>query len=67
MKYTKYFSFITKENGAPQLHNHQYDRMMNIIHVEGVITGVNKVRYTYKNTPEYNNARKYKALIDTQS
>lgn len=53
MKYTKYFAFLTKEYGPPQLSNYQFARMMNIIYVEGVISGINKIKENYKNTPEF--------------
>ncbi|WP_406683324.1 hypothetical protein N1F78_11585 [Seonamhaeicola sp. MEBiC1930] len=53
MKYTKYFSIISKEYGQPKLDNYQFGRMMNIIHIEGVIQGIEQIRNGYKNTPEY--------------
>ena len=39
MKYTKYFADIVKSNGVPALSQREFSRMMNIIHVEGVIRG----------------------------
>jgi len=53
MKYTKYFGAITREHGALNLSSRQFQRMMNIVHLEGVILGLNKVKETYKNTNQY--------------
>ena len=60
MKYTKYFGAITKEQGQINLSSEEFRRMMNIVHVEGVLTGMNKIKETYKNTHEY---YKYDILI----
>jgi len=46
MIYTKYFGSITKDNGALNLPNEQFQRLMNI----GVILGLNKAKNTYKGT-----------------
>ena len=40
MNYTRYFASITKEIGQPNLSADQFRRMMNIVHVEGVIRGM---------------------------
>ena len=48
MNYTKYFGLITKDNGALNLTNEQFQRLMNIAHIEGVILGLNKAKNTYK-------------------
>jgi len=48
MKYTKYFGLITKEQGRLNLSTEQFQRMMNIVHLEGVIIGLNKVKDTNK-------------------
>ena len=53
MKYTKYFSFIVKENGQPLLEEHQFRLMMNIIFLEGVISGLNKSKAANKGTDQY--------------
>jgi len=50
MKYTKYFGSITKDNGALNLPTEQFQRLMNIVHIEGVILGLNKAKNTYKGT-----------------
>ena len=34
MRFTNYFSKITKELGTPQLDTNQFQRMMNIVHLE---------------------------------
>ncbi|MFA5300788.1 MAG: hypothetical protein WC389_21570 [Lutibacter sp.] len=53
MIYTKYFGFITKEQGQINLLPDQFQRMMNIVHLEGVILGLNKARETFKDTNLY--------------
>ena len=60
MKYTKYFGLITKEQGRLNLSTEQFQRMMNIVHSEGVILGLNKVKETYKDTNQY---YKYDTII----
>ena len=60
MKYTKYFGLMTKEHGALNLPAEQFQRMMNIVHLEGVIFGFNKVKETNKNTKQY---YKYDTII----
>ncbi len=60
MKYTKYFGLITKEQGRLNLSTSQFQRMMNIMHLEGVIVGLNIAKETYKNTNQY---YKYDTLI----
>jgi hypothetical protein len=53
MKYTKYFGLITKEQGQINLPPDQFQRMMNIVHLEGVILGLNKAKETFKDTNLY--------------
>jgi len=60
MKFTKYFGDITKEQGQINLSSEQFRRMMNIVHVEGILMGLNKIKETHKNTDEY---YKYDILI----
>ena len=60
MKYTRYFGLITKEQGRLNLSTEQFQRMMNIVYVEGVILGLNNAKETYKNTKQY---YKYDTLI----
>ena len=50
MNYTKYFGLITRDNGALNLPTEQFQRLMNIVHIEGVILGLNKAKNTYKGT-----------------
>lgn len=57
MKYTKYFGFITKEQGKLNLSTDQFQRMMNIVHVEGVVAGLNKAQEANKNMDSYNNLK----------
>jgi len=60
IKYTRYFGIITKEQGKLNLSTDQFQRMMNIVHVEGVIAGLAKAKETYKDTNQY---YKYDILI----
>ena len=53
MIYTKYFGLITKEQGQINLPPDQLQRMMNIVHLEGVILGLNKAKETFKDTNLY--------------
>jgi len=53
MIYTKYFGLITKEQGQINLPPDQFQRMMNIVHLEGVILGLNKAKETFKDTNLY--------------
>jgi hypothetical protein len=60
MKYTKYFGLITKEQGRLNLSTEQFQRMMNIVHLEGVILGLSRAKETYKDTNQY---YKYDTII----
>ena len=60
MKYTKYFGLITKEKGIINVSIPQFQRMMNIVHIEGAIFGLNKAKEANKGTPDYN---KYYMII----
>jgi hypothetical protein len=53
MKYSKYFGSVTKDSGQPNLNTEQFRRMMNIISVEGIIQGMNRIKEKYKNTQYY--------------
>jgi len=44
MKCTKYFAFITKENGVPNVSEYQFRRMMNIMHLEGELNALKCVK-----------------------
>ena len=59
MKYSKYFGYMARGNGKPNLNNEQFRRMMNIISVEGIIQGISKIKEKYNNPSEY-----YKYDID---
>ena len=63
MRCTKYFGLITKEQGRLNLSTEQFQRMMNIVHVEGVILGLNTAKETYKDTNQY---YKYDTIIFKQ-
>ncbi len=60
MKYTKYFGLITKEQGTMNLSTDQFKRMMNIVHIEGVIAGLTNAKEANKNMDSYH---KYDILI----
>jgi len=53
MKYSKYFGYMTRNNGQPHLDLLQFQRMMNIISVEGVIYGLKAIKEKYKDTQGY--------------
>ena len=53
MKYSKYFGYMTRNNGQPHLDLLQFQRMMNIISVEGIIYGLKTIKEKYKDTPGY--------------
>lgn len=63
MKYTKYFATITKNEGRLNVGTYQFQRMMNIIHIEGVIEGMNKIKATLNE----NEAYKYDMMIFKQN
>ena len=44
MRYTNYFSSLVKEQGPPHLNPDQFKRMMNIVFLEGMIAGMEKVK-----------------------
>ena len=48
MNYTKYFGSITKDKGALNLPTEQFQRLMNTVHLEGIILGLNKAKNPYK-------------------
>ena len=53
MQYTKYFAILTKENGQPNLNTEQFRRMMNIVSIEGVINGMNRIKEKLKSSDAY--------------
>jgi len=53
MKYTKYFGLISRHQGQLNMSPSQFQRMMNIIHFEGVIMGLNRAKESYKYTNLY--------------
>lgn len=60
MKYTKYFSAIVKDQGKINVDTYQFQRMMNIVHIEGTLAGMNKIKKTLEGTKEH---YKYDMLI----
>ena len=63
MKYTKYFATTTKDQGRLNVGTYQFQRMMNIIHIEGVLEGMNKIKATLNE----NEAYKYDMMIFKQN
>ena len=53
MKYSKYFGAITRDKGNLNLSTAQFQRLMNIVFVEGSINGLNKAKQTYKDTNQF--------------
>ena len=62
MRYTNYFSSIVKEQGPPHLNPDQFRRMMNIVFLEGMISGMEKVK-----AKEKSQSFKYDMLILKQN
>ena len=60
MRYTKYFGLMTKELGRLNLPTMQFQRLMNIVHLEGVLFGLHKAKEANKDKQEYH---KYDILI----
>lgn len=60
MKYTKYFGLMTKEQGRLNLSTMQFQRLMNIVHLEGALFGLRKAKEANKDKQEYH---KYDMLI----
>ena len=60
MKYSKYFGIITRDKGSLNLSTTQFQLLMNIVFIEGVINGLNKAKQTYKDTELF---YKYDMLI----
>ena len=52
MKYTKYFSGIINEYGAPNLTEEQFRKFMNIVHLEGKLEGIDTIRRILKDAKE---------------
>ena len=53
MIYTKYFGLISRHQGQLHLPPSEFQRMMNIVHLEGVICGLNRAKESYKDTNLY--------------
>jgi hypothetical protein len=56
MKYTKYFSGYINSQGSPNLQPDQFKQLMNLIHLEGQIAGIDRVIETFKHI---DNPQKY--------
>jgi hypothetical protein len=62
MRYTNYFSSLVKEQGPPHLNSDQFKRMMNIVFLEGMIAGMEKIK-----VKEKSQTFKYDMLIFKQN
>lgn len=62
MRYTNYFSSLVKEQGPPHLNPDQFKRMMNIVFLEGMIAGMEKIK-----VKEKSQTFKYDMLIFKQN
>jgi hypothetical protein len=56
MKYTKFFSGYINSHGSPNLQPHQFKQLMNLIHLEGQIAGIDHVIEKFKHI---DNPQKY--------
>ena len=64
MKYTKYFAGYINSLGSPNLEPDQFKQLMNLIHLEGQIEGVNRTIEKFKNV---DNPQKYGLIkVDIQ-
>lgn len=48
MKYTKFFSGYVNTQGSPNLEPDQFKQLMNLIHLEGQIAGIDRVIEKFK-------------------
>lgn len=48
MKYTKFFSGYVNNYGSPNLEPDQFKQLMNLIHLEGQIAGIDQVIEKFK-------------------
>ena len=62
MQYTNYFSSLVREQGPPHLNTEQFRRMMNIVFLEGMIAGIEKIK-----VKEKSQTFKYDMLIFKQN
>lgn len=62
MRYTNFFSSLVKEQGPPHLNPDQFKRMMNIVFLEGMIAGMEKIK-----VKEKSQTFKYDMLIFKQN
>ena len=53
MKYMKYFGLMTREQGRLNLSMMQFQRFMNIVHLEGVLFGLHKAKEANKDSQAY--------------
>ena len=44
MKFTQYLSMVIKYEGVPNLDNEQFGKLMNLVHLEGCITALEKMK-----------------------
>lgn len=51
MRYSKYFGQIVKDQGTPYLSESSFQKMMNIVFLEGKVEGLKKARKLEKESP----------------
>ncbi len=56
MKYTKFFAGYVNSQGSPNLQLDQFKQLMNLIHLEGQIAGIDRVIEKFK---QIDNPQKY--------
>jgi len=56
MKYTKFFAGYVNTQGSPNLQPDQFKQLMNLIHLEGQIAGIDRVIEKFKHI---DNPQKY--------
>jgi len=49
MKFTKFFAGYINTHGSPNLQPDQFKQLMNLIHLEGQIVGIDRVIEKFKN------------------
>lgn len=52
MKYTKHLSIILNSNGVPNMRSEQFKTLMNIVHLEGRLTQLTKLKERAKKSRE---------------
>lgn len=62
MKYTKFFAGYVNSQGSPNLQPDQFKQLMNLIHLEGQIAGIDRVIEKFKHV---DNPQKYEFVKES--